>query len=114
MVLGDDQYYYISLCEDQDSICLIMVSDESAESGNDTGFEERRKLVHDFEKALINIVKSLSKSPEEIQLPTAYIPCPRCNELHLLLEFVCSKRALRCRTKLPLGYYSDLKGVALA
>lgn len=111
MVLGDNQYYYISLREDQDSICLIMTPDEDGII-TDAGLEERRKLVKFFKDTLVNIVKSLSKTSEEIQLPIAHVPCPQCDKLHFSLDIVCSakKRALRCKTKLPLGYYSDLAG----
>ena len=110
MVLGDDQYYYISLREDKDSICLIMTLDEN---GVTTGayLKERRELLKFFRNALENVVKSLSKmSEEEIKLPIAYVPCPQCDRLHFSLDFVCNakKRALRCKTKLRLGYYSDL------
>ena len=109
MVLGDDQYYYISLCEDLESIRLIMTPDED---GNITenGLKERRELVEYFYETLVSVVKSLSKSSEDIHLPTAYVVCPQCDELHFTLDLVlgAKKRALRCKTKLPLGYYSDL------
>ena len=109
MVLGDNQYYYISLREDQDSICLIMTSDENMII-EDTELEERRELVKYCHETLHKIVNSLSKKPDEICEPTAYVPCPQCDKLHFRLDFVCSakKRALRCKTKLPFGYYSDL------
>ena len=108
MVLADDQYYYVSLCEEQDSICLIMTPDENGII-TEAGLEERRDLVKFFNVTLVNIVKSLSKKSEEILLPIAHVPCPQCYKLHFTLEFVCAtKRALRCNTKIPLGYYSDL------
>ena len=109
MVLADDQYYYVSLCEQQDSICLIMTPDERGII-SETGLEERRELVKFFNVILVNIVKSLSKKSEEIQLPIAHVPCPQCYNLHFTLEVVCAtkKRALRCKTKIPLDYYSDL------
>ena len=109
MVLGDNQYYYVSLCEEQDSICLIITPDESGVVTN-IEYKERRQLVNFFGITLVNIVKSLSKMPEEIKLPVAHVPCPQCNELHIELEVVCAtkKRALRCRTKIPLDHYSDL------
>ena len=109
MVLGDDQYYYISLCEDQDSVCLIMTPDEDGII-RDAGYEERKELMKFFQSTLVNIVKSLSKTLEEIQLPVAHVPCPQCDKLHIKLDMVLStrKRSLRCKTKLPLGYYLDL------
>ena len=109
MVLADDQYYYVSLCEEQDSICLIMAPDEKG-SISETGLVERRHLVKFFDVTLANIVKSLSKKSEEIQLPIAHVPCPQCCKIHFALEVVCAtkKRALRCKTKIPLDYYSDL------
>ena len=109
MVLGDDQYYYISLCEDQGSICLIMTPDEN-EQVSDAGLEVRRDLINHINTTLISIIKSISKVSGEFQLPVAYVPCPQCDKLHITLEIVCAakKRALRCKTKLPLGYYSDL------
>ena len=109
MVLGDDQYYYVSLCEDQGSICLIITPDES-QSISVTGLEARRDLIKYVNTTLISIVKSISKVSGEFQLPVAHVPCPQCDKLHFTLEFICAakKRALRCKTKLPLGYYSDL------
>ena len=108
MVLGDNQYYYISLCEDLDTIRLIMTPDESGII-TDAGLEERRKLLKHFRKSLFTIAKSLSKLPEDIQKPIALIPCPQCNGLHLQLDLVCNaKRSVRCITKLPPDYYSDL------
>ena len=109
MVLGDDQYYYISHCEDQGSICLIMTPDENG-IVSDAGLEARRDLINHVNTTLISIVKSISKVSGEFQLPVAYVPCPQCDKLHITLEIVCAakKRALRCKTKLPLGYYCDL------
>lgn len=109
MVLGEDQYYYVSLCEEQDSICLIMTPDENGII-TDIGLKERRELHKFFDATLINVVKSLSKKSEEIQLPIAHVPCPQCDKLHFRLEVVCAtrKRALRCKTKIPLSYCSDL------
>ena len=109
MVLGDDQYYYISLCEDQDSVCLIMTPDENSII-TDAGYEEQRELIKFFQYTLVSIVKSFSKISEEIQLPIAHVPCPQCDKLHIPLDVVLStrKRSLRCKTKIPLGYYSDL------
>ena len=118
MVLGVDQYYYISLREDQDSVCLIMTPDEGSII-TDAGHKERRELMKFFQHTLVSIVKSLSKISEEIQLPIAHVPCPQCDKLHIPLDVVVStrKRCLRCKTKIPLGYYSDLaekgnKGIA--
>ena len=109
MVLGDNQYYYVSLCEEQDSICLIITPDESGVITT-IDLEERKQLVNFFGVTLVKIVKSLSKMSEEIKLPVAHVPCPHCNELHIELEVVCAtkKRPLRCKTKIPLNYYSDL------
>ena len=109
MVLGDDQYYYISLREDQESVCLIMTPDENGII-TDAGYDERRELMKFFQETLVNIVKSLSKISEGIQLPIAHVPCPQCDKLHFQLDMVLStrKRSLRCKTKIPLGYYSDL------
>ena len=111
MVLGDDQYYYISLREELYSICLIMTLDENGVIKG-AHLEERRELLKFFHVSLENIVRSLSKmSEEEIKLPIAYVPCPQCENLHFSLDFVSNaKRALRCKTKLPSGYYSDLAG----
>ena len=119
MVLGEDQYYYISLCEDQDSICLIMTLDEdnNRKGSNipDIIFEQRIELVEYIRTTLDNIVKSLSKMENEFKSPVPYVPCPQCNRLHLELDIVCNanKRVQRCKTKLPSNYYSNLgrKGI---
>ena len=109
MILGEEQYYYISLCEDRDSVRLIMTPDENGIT-TDAGYEERRELIKFFQHILVRIVKSLSKISEGIQLPIAYVPCPQCDELHIQLDMVVStrQRCLRCKTKLPPGYYCDL------
>lgn len=115
MVLGDNQYYYISLNEDQGCICLIMTPDESNDITSDE-LDQRRELVQYFRTTLINIVKSLSKVADELQTPVPFIPCPQCDRLHFTLDIICNakKRVLRCKTKLPMGYYSNLavKGIA--
>ena len=116
MVLGEDQYYYISLCEDQGSICLIMTLDEDNNIINDNIpdviFEQRIELIEYIRTTLGNIVKSLSKMADEFQSPVPYVPCPQCDRLHLKLDIVrdAKRRVLRCKTKLPNGYYSNLGG----
>ena len=119
MVLGEDQYYYISLCEHQGSICLIMTLDEdnniTSDNIPDIIFEQRIELVEYIRTTLNNVVKSLSKIDDEFESPVPYVPCPQCDRLHLKLDMVCNpkKRVQRCKTKLPLGYYSNLgrKGI---
>ena len=116
MVLGDNQYYYISLNEDQGNICLIMTPDENNDIVANNELDQRIELVQYIRATLISIVKSLSKAADELQLPVPYVPCPQCDRLHFKLDFICDakKRALRCKKKLPMGYYSNLavKGIA--
>ena len=82
--LGADQKYYISRCEQKQSIQLtITVVGDDKEH-----MEERRTLIHDVSKLLDDIMKVLMPAIRE--RPSLLIPCPFCPKLHILLVDACS------------------------
>ena len=107
MVLGHDQLYYVSLCEEQHSIRLAITPDED-EIVSPQGLQERWKLIEDFNAKLMEIVKAFMSSSE---LPQKYIPCSLCPKLHLKLDDIRTddKRIHCIKGRLPKDYYSDLR-----
>ena len=107
MVLGDDQLYYVSLCEDHHSIRLAITPDEDG-IVTPQGLQERWKLIEEFHAKLMTTVKAFMPSSD---LPQRYIPCSLCPKLHLKLDKIrADGKALRCiNGKLPKDYYSDLR-----
>ena len=110
LVLGDDQLYYVSLCEDHDSIRLAISPDIDDDDGvvGSQGLQERWKLIEYFNTKLTEIVKSFMPASD---LPQRYIPCSRCHNLHLKLDSIReSDKTLHCvHGKLAKDYYSDLR-----
>ena len=106
LVLGRDQLYYVSLCEDHDSIRLAITPEEDAKVKLE-GIQERWKLIEYFNSKLMEIVKTYMPASN---VPTRYIPCSRCPKLHLNLDEIRkSDKPLRCaRGRLAEDYYSDL------
>ena len=100
MALGDDQLYYVSLCEDQYSIRLAITPYGDA--------VEKCQLIEEFNAKLIKTVKAFMPSSD---LPQCYIPCSLCSNLHLELNDIrAHDRRLRCSNgRLPRDYYSDLR-----
>ena len=104
--LGTGQKYYISRCEEKQSIQLTitMVGDEEEHAG------ERRNLIDDITKLLDDIMKVFMPATKE--RPSLLIPCPFCPKLHIPLDDACSGKAIFCPNDddkpLPFGYYSDL------
>ena len=107
MVLGYDQLYYVSLCEDHHSIRLAITPDEGGEV-TPQSLQERWKLIEDFNAKLIKTVKAFMPSSTA---PQCYIPCSLCHKLHLKLEEArADDKPLRCiKGRLPKDYYSDLR-----
>jgi len=107
LVLEEDQFYYVILHKRKESICLVFSSDEG-ETVTDHGVIERLKLFEEFYEKLICTLKAVAKS---LKNPIPYIPCPQCADLHFNLNVIrgTSKRALRCKKKIPLEYYSDFR-----
>ena len=107
MVLGNDQLYYVSLCEDHHSIRLVITPDDDGVI-TPQGLQERWKLIEEFNAKLMNIVKTFMPASDP---PQRYIPCSFCPKLHLKLDDVrVDGKALHCMNgKLPKDYYSDLR-----
>jgi len=107
LVLGCDQHYYVSLCEDHHSIRLAITPDEDGIITSQ-GFQERWKLIEEFNDKLIEIVKAFMPASE---LPQRYIPCSLCPNLHLKLDDIrANGKQLYCsHGKLPRDYYNSLR-----
>ena len=107
MVLGNDQLYYVSLCEDHHSIRLAITPDEDG-IVTPQGLQERWKFIEEFNAKLMNIVKAFMPASNP---PQRYIPCSLCPKLHLKLDDVrVDGKAIYCiKGKLPKDYYNDLR-----
>ena len=108
--LGTDQKYYISRCEEKQSIQLTITV-----VGNDNKhIEERRDLINDITKILDDIMKV--HMPATKERPSLLIPCEFCSVLHVPLEDACSGDTIFCPNandkSLAPGYYSELFGNA--
>ena len=104
--LGADQKYYISRCEEKQSIQLTI----SVVGADEEHIEERRNLIDDVTKLLDDIMKMFM--PATKKRPLLLIPCPFCPKLHIPIDDVCSGKAIFCPfaydKSLPCGYYSNL------
>ena len=100
--LGHHQIYYISQCEEKQSIQLtITVKEDDRKS-----MEDRRELIGDVN----DIVKLFMR---EVETPTLMVPCPLCSILHITLSDVSTGHTIFCTQskvvkRLSLGYYDDL------
>ena len=93
MVLGRDQLYYVSICEDHHSIRLAITPDEDGIVAPE-GLQERWKLIEEFKAQLTLAVKAFMPAS---QLPKYYIPCSLCPYLHLELDNIrADDMPLRC------------------
>ena len=104
--LGTDQKYYISRCEEKQSIQLtITVVGDDKEH-----IEERRNLISDITKLLDDIMKVYMPATRE--KPFLLIPCRFCSKLHIPLDDASSGKTIFCPNdddkRLPHGYYGDL------
>ena len=110
--LGVDQKYYISRCEEKQSIQLTI----SLVGDDEKHIEERKGLIIDITRLLDDIMKVFMPATKE--RPSLLIPCLFCPILHILLDDACSGKAIFCPNNddklLPCGYYSDLLQVGLA
>ena len=105
--LGAHQKYYISRCEEKQSIQLtITVTGTDAEC-----VKERSEIINEVAEMLDKIMKVFmpaAKSPEIM------IPCSKCDELHIELKHVHGHETIYCPSSIdddsPLAddYYSDL------
>ena len=105
MQLGAHQKYYISRCEEKQSIQLTITV-----AGNDWKcIQERSELIDDVYKLLDNIMKVFMPAAKK---PALFIPCDLCSTLHITLKQVYDGDTVFC----PLsgkdiglsGYDSDL------
>ena len=99
--LGHHQKYYISRCEEKQSIQLTITVKGSV--------RERRELIDDVTQLLKEIMKVFMR---EVKKPTLMVPCPLCPILHITLSEVSTGDAIFCPqsgdAELPLDYYGDL------
>ena len=105
--LGAHQKYYISRCEEKQSIQLtITVTGTDAEC-----VKERSEIINEVTEMLDRIMKVFmpaAKSPEIM------IPCSKCDKLHIELQHVRGHETIYCPSSIdddsPLAddYYSDL------
>ena len=107
MVLGRDQLYYVSLCEDHNSIRLAIIPDEDG-IVKSHGLKERWRLIDDFNDRLIETTKTFMPASDP---PQRYVPCSQCSDLHFKLDDIrATDKPLRClKGKLPEDYYSDIR-----
>ena len=103
--LGFCQKYYISRCQEKQSIVLTITV-----SGNDAKcVKDRAELIDNVTKLLTDIMKVFMPAAER---PVLFVPCPLCPVLHITLKQLYEGYAVFC----PLsgddsvlhGYYSDL------
>ena len=104
--LGAHQKYYISRCEEKQSIQLTI----TVVGDDEEHFEERKGLIIDITKLLDNIMKVFMPATKE--RPLLLIPCPFCSVLHVSLDDACSGDTIFCPNaddkSLPHGYYRNL------
>ena len=111
--LGAHQRYYISRCEEHQSIQLTITV-----VGNDTeSAQERKELIDDIPKLLDDIM--LLFMPAIREKATTLFHCPLCttlNDLHITLEDVCSGDTIYCPNAsndddVPHEYYNNLLSI---
>jgi len=89
MVLGNGQYYCISLAEEQYSIKLSIVLLPVTKNSLD----ERKQLLHFFKEKLANMVKEFMPAAKK---PIAYIPCFYCDRLHAEVKLLLDGQQQDC------------------
>ena len=103
--LGHHQKYYISRCEEKQSIQLTI----TVKGDDRRSVEERRELIDDVIQLLDDIMKVFMR---EVKKPTLMVPCPLCPILHITLKEVSTGHTIFCPhsddEELPSDYYGDL------
>ena len=103
--LGHHQKYYISRCEEKQSIQLTI----TVKGDDRRSVEERRELIDDVTHLLDDIMKVFMR---EVKKPTLMVPCPLCPILHITLTEVSTGHTVFCPqsndASLASDYYSDL------
>jgi len=107
LVLGIDQYYYVSLSDEKDSIRLAITPDEDGFVGAE-GLQNRWNLVEFCRDKLKEITTTFMPASAP---PECYIPCSLCPKLHLKLDDVrATHLQLRCcKGKMARDYYQCLR-----
>ena len=103
--LGAHQKYYISRCEEKQSIQLtITVAGNDAES-----VKERSEIIKEVAAMLGRIMRMFMPAAKN---PDIMIPCSKCDKLHIELKHVRGHETIYCPSDddspLADGYYTDL------
>ena len=112
MVLGRDQYYCVSVCEEKDSIRLSFILLSGGRHSAIQRIELLQYFQHELEMVMENFMQASTK-------PVAYIPCCFCDELHVEFQRLIKGEQQHCTnvgkpTCIPDEHYLDLiinKGV---
>ena len=104
--LGAHQEYYISRCEEKQSIQLTITV-----VGNDkNSIHERNELIDYISQQLDNIMKLFMPAVEN--RPAVLFPCPLCPALHITLEKVRNGSTIfciwNCDTAVPPEHFGNL------
>ena len=107
LVLGSNQYYYVTLSDENDSIRIAISPDEDGVVSI-TGLQSRRNLIEFFSARLTEITATFMPASAP---PECYIPCSLCPGLHLRLDEIRAyELPLRCsKGKLTSHYYKSLR-----
>ncbi|XP_065911265.1 uncharacterized protein [Dysidea avara] len=107
LVLGIDQYYYVSLSDEKDSIRLAITPDEYGVVSA-VGLQNRWNLVTLFCAKLKETMATFMPASAP---PECYIPCNLCPKLHLKLDEIRANQMPLCcsRGKLAPDYYQSLR-----
>lgn len=105
--LGRHQKYYISRCEEKQSIQLTITVE-----GSETSAQERRQLINDVTELLGDIMEVFMPAAKK---PVLLVPCALCSTLHITFSNVVNDNTIYCAIAsskdvlpLPAQYYSDL------
>ena len=107
LVLGIDQYYYVTLSDENDSIRLAITPDEDGVVSI-AGLQNRWNLIEFFSAKLREITTTFMPASAP---PECYIPCSLCPNLHIRLDEIrANEMPLRCsRGRLTSDYYKSLR-----
>ena len=108
MVLDQEQYYCVSLCEELYCIQLSFLLLEENHSA-----KHRIELAQYVQSKLEYLMREFMQAATK---PKAYIPCyfKDCNNLHVELELLCDGERQHCpfvEKPIPKDYYHDLFNV---
>lgn len=104
MVLGRDQYYCVSMCEEKDSIQLSFILLSGGRHSADQRIELLLYFQHKLEMVMADFMHASTK-------PVAYIPCCFCDDLHVEVQRLIKGQQQHCASvgkSLPDKHYLDL------